>query len=55
MWDGTSIDQSLSNARQPSTPEVVLPGVQDVLEEGTKQLLANFALHSLDKVVHGSA
>lgn len=54
MYDGTFIDGSLSNVRQPPSPETVLSGTQDILEEGTKQLVANFALHSLDKMVHGS-
>ncbi|KAG8215478.1 P-loop containing nucleoside triphosphate hydrolase protein [Butyriboletus roseoflavus] len=38
---------------QPSSPETVLSGVHDIIEEGTKQLVANFALHSLDKMVQG--
>jgi peroxin-1 len=41
------------NARKPSLPDIVLSGVQDILEEGSKQLVASFALHSLDKTVHG--
>ncbi|KAG9310908.1 P-loop containing nucleoside triphosphate hydrolase protein [Chiua virens] len=38
---------------QPSPPEIVLSGVQDIFEEGTKQLIANFVLHSLGKRVPG--
>ncbi|KAN0080194.1 P-loop containing nucleoside triphosphate hydrolase protein [Tylopilus felleus] len=38
---------------QSSLPDVVLSGMKDILEGGTNQLLANFALHSLDKMVHG--
>jgi len=43
-----------AEALQPFLPDIVLSGVQDILEEGTKQLVASFALHSLDKMVHGS-
>ncbi|KIJ64352.1 hypothetical protein HYDPIDRAFT_90732 [Hydnomerulius pinastri MD-312] len=38
----------------PSPPETVLSGVEEIVEDGTKHLVANFAVHSLDRVVHGS-
>ncbi|KAI9457841.1 P-loop containing nucleoside triphosphate hydrolase protein [Boletus coccyginus] len=46
-----NIDEA--EALQPSLPDTALSGVQDILEEGTKQLIANLALQSLDKMVHG--
>ncbi|KAF8127717.1 P-loop containing nucleoside triphosphate hydrolase protein [Boletus edulis] len=51
--DITAQNPDEAEALQPSSPDMVLSGVQDILEEGTKQLLANFAVHSLDKMVHG--
>ncbi|KAF9221776.1 AAA-domain-containing protein [Gyrodon lividus] len=34
--------------------DTTLSGVEDIIKEGTKHLVANFAAHSLDRVVHGS-
>ncbi|KAF8553261.1 AAA-domain-containing protein [Imleria badia] len=48
-----NLDEAETETLKPPSPEIVLSGVQEILEEGTKQLVANFALHSLDKMVHG--
>ncbi|KAF9238473.1 P-loop containing nucleoside triphosphate hydrolase protein [Melanogaster broomeanus] len=40
---------------KPSPPEAILSGVENIIKEGTNQLVANFAVHSLDRVVRGSA
>ncbi|KIJ18346.1 hypothetical protein PAXINDRAFT_167524 [Paxillus involutus ATCC 200175] len=52
--DTTAITQSDDRKLSKSSEsETILSGVEDVVKEATKYLVANFAAHSLDRVVHG--
>ncbi|KIK98366.1 hypothetical protein PAXRUDRAFT_692364 [Paxillus rubicundulus Ve08.2h10] len=54
LFSETAITQpNDSKLLKPPESETILSGVEDIVKEATKYLVANFAAHSLDRVVHG--